>query len=95
MKNRHQILEFKVKNINPYLVEGDDLVILSITKTICDVPKMVFGSKPVDDGNLILNDYEKEELIKKEPKSKEFIKPLISAKTYLNNVNRWVLWLRI
>jgi len=85
--------EVKVKNINPYLVEGDDIVILKRYKPISDFPPMTFGSKPVDDGNLILNDKEKEELIKKEPKSKEFIRPLISAKTYLNNVNRWVLWL--
>lgn len=85
--------ELKVNNITPYLTSGDDIVILKRYKPLSDVPPMTFGSKPVDDGNLILNDDEKEELIKKEPKSKEIIKPLISAKTYLNNVNRWVLWL--
>lgn len=54
---------------------------------------MVFGSKPVDDGNLILDDIEKEQLLKIEPKSAKFIKPMISGKQYLYNENRWCLWL--
>jgi hypothetical protein len=85
--------EIKVKNINPYLVEGDDLIVLKRSKPLSDVPKMIFGSKPVDDGNLILNDEEKDILIKIDPDSEKFIRPMISNKEYLYNKNRWALWL--
>lgn len=85
--------EIKVKNINPYLVEGNDIIILKRTKPLNDIPEITFGSKPVDGGHLILSDEEKNNIIKKEPASSKYIKPLISGKEYLNNKHRWCLWL--
>ncbi|MEZ4941149.1 MAG: DNA methyltransferase [Saprospiraceae bacterium] len=85
--------ERKVKNISPYLVEGNDTLILSRTNAICEVPKMSWGNKPVDGGNLILNDEEKLSLLKTEPLSQKYILPLISAKEYLHGINRWCIWL--
>jgi hypothetical protein len=85
--------EIKVKNINPYLVEGNDIIILKRTKPLNDIPEITFGSKPVDGGHLILSDEEKDDIIRKEPTSSKYIKPLISGKEYLNNKHRWCLWL--
>jgi hypothetical protein len=85
--------ERTAKNINPYLVEGSETLILSRTKPICNVPKMTWGNKPVDGGNLILTDEEKSELEKMEPLSHKYILPLISAKEYLHGINRWCIWL--
>lgn len=89
-----EAFEVKVKNINPYLVEGDDLTISKRTKPIYNVPNILFGSMPNDGGNLILSDDEKDKLIKEEPYSEKFIKPLLSAKQYLNGGTRWCLWLK-
>ncbi len=47
-------MQLSVKNINPYLVEGKDFAISTRKKSICNVPEMVKGSQPTDDGNLIL-----------------------------------------
>jgi len=69
----HQI---KARNINPYLVDYEDLVVLSRSKSICGVQEMIYGNKPVDDGNLILNNTEKEHLVSIEPKIQPFIKNL-------------------
>ncbi|MFZ2656561.1 MAG: DNA methyltransferase [Victivallales bacterium] len=85
--------EMSAININPYLVEMSDVVVLSRKKTICKVPEIIYGNKPVDDGNLILTDDEKIILISSEPLCNKFIRPLISAKEYLNNQKRWCLWL--
>jgi type I restriction-modification system DNA methylase subunit len=82
-----------VKNINPYLVEGNDLVILKRRKPICDVSEISFGSMPNDGGYLLLNDSEKDELISSEPKAAQVIKPLLSANEVLNNKTRWCIWL--
>lgn len=86
--------ETQVKNINPYLVEGNDFVIGSRNKTICPVPEMVKGSQPTDGGNLILSDLEKAELIIKNPLVEKYILPFISAKEFLHNDKRWCLWLK-
>jgi len=85
--------ELKVKNINPYLVEGKDFVIGSRKKAICNVPEMVKGSQPTDGGNLLLSDEEKETLIKNNPNAEKCIFRFISAKEFLHNEKRWCLWL--
>lgn len=85
--------ELKVKNINPYLVEGNDITILKRSYPICDVPEISFGSMPNDDGNLLLSDEEKIEFINNEPDAGKYIKPLLSAREFLNNKKRWCLWL--
>jgi hypothetical protein len=82
-----------VKNINPYLVEGKDFAITTRKKSIANVPEMIKGSQPTDDGNLILNDEEKIAFINKEPQAEKFIKPLMSAKEFLHNQKRWCFWL--
>lgn len=86
-------LEIKVKNINPYLIEGKDILIEKRTKPLCEVPQMSFGNMPLDGGHLLLSDEEKNELLKKEPGVQKFILPLISAYEYLNGIGRWCLWL--
>ncbi|KXK38594.1 MAG: hypothetical protein UZ09_BCD002001363 [Bacteroidetes bacterium OLB9] len=51
--------EIKAKNINPYLVDAKDILITKRTNPLCNVPKMSFGNMPLDGGNLILSDEEK------------------------------------
>ncbi len=85
--------ELKVKNINPYLVDAKDILITKRTNPICNVPKMSFGNMPLDGGNLILSNEEKNDFIIKEPKAEKYILPLISAYEFLNGKKRWCLWL--
>jgi len=85
--------EKNVKNINPYLVEGDDIVVLSRSKPLVDVPKMSFGNMPLDGGNLLIADEEIEAFLKDEPMAKKYVLPLISAREFLNGKKRWCLWL--
>jgi len=85
--------ELKAKNITPYLVEGRDISIVSRTNTINNVPKMVYGNKPVEGGNLIFSESEKKAFLEIEPKALKFIKPLISAREFLHGDDRWCLWL--
>lgn len=86
--------EIKVKNINPYLVEGKDLVVLKRRTPISKVPEISFGSMPNDGGHFLFTEEEKQEFLKVEPKAEKFIKPLLSAHEFLNGKNRWCLWLK-
>jgi hypothetical protein len=82
-----------VKNINPYLVEGKDIVMEKRRKPLCDIPTISFGSMPNDGGNFLLTDEEKEQLIHDEPTSEKYIKQLLSASEFLNGKSKWCLWL--
>ena len=85
--------EVKVKNINPYLIEGNDIVVVKQRKSICNAKPIAFGSMPNDGGNFLFTDDEKIDFLKIEPKAEPYIKPLLSAKEFLNNEKRWCLWL--
>jgi hypothetical protein len=90
---KKEALEKKVKNINPYLVEGDDIVVTKRTKPLCKVNAMTRGNQATDGGFLLLDDNEKIELCNKYNDIYEIIKPVVSAKEFLNNINRWCFWL--
>jgi hypothetical protein len=85
--------EIKVKNINPYLLKGNDTVVLKRRKPICNVSEISFGSMPNDGGHLLLDDEVKNEIVKQYPIIKKWIKPLVSAHEFLNGKKRWCLWL--
>jgi len=87
-------MAIQVRNINPYLVDYDDIVIVNRRKPICNVPNVVMGNKPNDDGNFLFTDKEKEAFLQKEPDSERFFKPFVSAKEFLHNEKRWCLWLK-
>ena len=87
------------KNINPYLLDAPNIVVCSRNKSICDVPQMIYGNKPVDGGNLIFSKEEKDFLLQKNPKSRKWIHPLIGANELIKNKPtkndkiRFCLWL--
>jgi len=85
--------EKKVKQINPYLVDSENILITSRSKPICNVPKLNFGSMPNDNGFLLMDEDERVDLLKKEPGAKKYIKPLVSAREYFHGDKRYCLWL--
>ena len=86
--------ETKVKNINPYLVEGIDNFLRSVSNPICNVPKMQSGSAARDGGYLILTDEEKKNMVTNNPGCKKFLNRFISGDDIINNVIRWCIWLK-
>ena len=82
-----------VDNINAYLVEAPDVFIDSRSTTICDVPKMTTGNRPADGGHLIIEAEDYENFVKKEPHAIKYIKKLTGAAEYINNKERYCLWL--
>ena len=80
-------------NINAYLIDGDDLWIFSRNKPISDVPQMISGNRPTDGGYLLLDEMDKEELLKADPLSEKFIKQFMMGYEFINGVKRYCLWL--
>ncbi len=83
----------KVKNINPYLYEGKDIILFKRTSPICDSPIMTYGSMPNEGGHLLLSEEEKDLLIKNEPASEHFIRPFVMGEELINDIPRYCLWL--
>ena len=82
-------------NINPYLVDGPDVLVTSQGSPLCDVPRMTAGNKPADGGNLILSQEERDAIVKDDPKADSYIKRYVGSRDFINNDEiRYCLWLR-
>lgn len=83
-----------VDNINFYLNDAPNIFVEKRENPIClGLPKMRKGSTPIDGGNLIIEEDEYENFLRREPWTKKYIKPLIGAEEFLNNKKRYCLWL--
>ena len=86
--------EIRVKNINPYLVEGKDMFITTRTKPLCNVPEIIKGSETTDDGHFMLTLEEVNQLKEKYPESSKFIRPFVGGGDFINGNVRYCLWLK-
>ena len=82
------------KNINPYLVDADNVFIVSRKTPISDVPKMFIGCEMKDDGNYVMNEEEKNLFLQKEPQAEKFIHPYMMGKDFIARKSRYCLWLK-
>ena len=80
-------------NINSYLIDGDNILVQSRNKPLCNIPKMIYGNKPADGGHLIIEDEELSDFLASDPKAEKYIHPLLGAAEYINGKKRWCLWL--
>ena len=84
----------KVSKINAYLVEADNLVLQNRRQHInCFEIDMQNGGKPVDGGNLLLSNDEKDDLLSKDKDAIKWIKRYVMGDEFINGIDRWCLWL--
>ena len=89
--NDNQIIH--ADNINGYLLNAPTIFIEKNSKPLCDVPPMIRGSSPIDDGNLLMTIDEKEEYLKNEPQGEKFLRPFMMGKDFIERKPRWCFWL--
>jgi hypothetical protein len=85
--------ELKVKNINSYLIEGKDFTISKRTRPLCNFPEMNYGSMPNEGGYLLMNEEEKDLLLKRAPAAKKFVRQFVMGEELINSIPRYCLWL--
>lgn len=81
------------KNINGYLLDAPDIFVESRQKPLCSVPEIGIGNKPIDGGNYLFTEDEKNAFVKKEPRTEKYFKKWLGSDEFINRYNRWCLWL--
>jgi hypothetical protein len=81
------------RNINPYLIDGPNVVLPRRPRPISKVPEIGIGNKPIDDGNYLFTTEEKLAFIALEPSSERWFRRWLGAIEFLNGIERWCLWL--
>lgn len=84
--------------LTPYLFDAGTvvnrhLVVEETSRPLCDVPQLVIGSKPIDEGHYIFSGEERAAFLHKEPAAKKFLHPFIGTDEFLYNLDRWILYL--
>ncbi|EJD64878.1 hypothetical protein HMPREF9156_00753 [Scardovia wiggsiae F0424] len=86
-----------VDKINAYLISAPNIFITARSQkngtrnTNLDIA--VFGSMPVDGGNLLINTQSEYDEITQDPVAYKYTKRYVNSKELINNINRWCFWL--
>ena len=88
-ESRHAVL-------SPYLFDASGLadphlVVAEESAPINGLSQLITGSKPIDNGNYILDAEQREELMVAEPEAPPYIRPFVGAREYLQGKERWIL----
>lgn len=85
-------LEVEATTINAYGIDAATVFIENRTKPLCDAPPMVSGNKPIDNGNYLFTPEEKKKFVEKEPMSASLFKRWLGGAEFINNIERWCLY---
>jgi hypothetical protein len=80
-------------NINPYLIDGPNIIAAARMAPIGNIQLIANGSIPADGGNLILSPDERDALVATESRAKRWIRPYLGAEGFIRNEYRYCLWL--
>lgn len=80
--------------INAYLLDAPNVIIGRRNGSISGFPEMVFGNKPTDGGFLILDKYERDQLLADYPEARPLIRRYEGADSYINGEERYCLWIK-
>jgi hypothetical protein len=80
--------------INAYLADAPDVIMGTRRTTLSDaLPPMSYGSKPVDDGNLMFSLAERDALLKEWPESQKFIRRIVGSEEIVGSTWKYCLWI--
>lgn len=82
-----------VQNINGYLLDADNIFVEGRNKSICDVPVIGIGNMPIDGGNYLFTEDEKNNFLEKEPRAEKWFRPWVGSHEFINRYYRYCLWL--
>lgn len=80
-------------SINPYLSAGNSVIVTKTHKQPVELPKLCFGAMPYDNGNLILDRFQKEDFISNNPNLAYLVKRLMGSQEFINDLYRYCLWI--
>lgn len=83
-----------VDAISPYLTASDGNVIVGKRRdSVSGLPKMDYGSKPVDGGALSLSGDEADELVAGDPEAKQFLRRYMGSAELIRGIRRHCIWI--
>jgi hypothetical protein len=83
-----------VDSIGPYLIPVGNVIVQKAPRPLNGLPRMDYGNKPTDGGNLILDRAAKDALVAARPEAARFIRAYVGSTEFINGVPRFCLWVK-
>lgn len=80
-------------HINAYLVSGPNVMVNKISRSPDERSELIWGNKPADGGNLLLDFSERAALIEAHPEAAQFIRPFPGSSEFIGGALRYCLWI--
>lgn len=80
-------------SISPYLCVGSRAIVDKQNNPPKGLPKMCFGCMPYDNGNLLLNEVERNNFVNQNPAYSKLIKQIYGSYEFINDVKRYCFWI--
>ena len=89
-------LESHHGQLSPYLfdasgLKNSHLAVYESSNPINGMKKLIIGSKPIDGGNYIFNEIQRDQFLNLEPDATMFMHPYIGAQEFIRGETRWIL----
>lgn len=94
VSNDAEVMANEVGHINAYLVAGKDVIVEKATKPLAAISEMVFGSKPVDGGHLLMSQDELDTLQLNQHERMRFIRPILGSEEFIGGKQRFCVWIK-
>ena len=90
--------ESRHASLTPYLFDGSGiadrhLVIDETSQPLSGQPKLIIGSKPIDDRNYIFDGDQRRDFLEREPGAAKYMHAFIGSEEFINGGERWILYL--
>ena len=84
--------------LSPYLFDASGLtdprvVVRESGRPLNGLPKLITGSKPIDDGHYIFRVGERDAFLREEPGAEPYLRPFVGSREFLQGGERWILHL--
>lgn len=85
--------EHSARNINPYLVDADDILVVPRSAALsAELPEINAGSTPIDWNFLCVNEGEVDE-VRADPIAAKYLRRYVGGKELIHDLERWCLWM--
>lgn len=88
-----QFVRKNATQINSYLLDAPEVCMQKLGKSISQLAPMNYGSMPIDNGHLIIDDYDIDSILSERPADTKFIRTYIGGEELLNGKERKCLWI--
>lgn len=82
----------EVQAISPYLVPGN-AIIGDKSSPLANLPTMVKGNMPYDNGLLLLSSEEERAFVSEYPEAQKYLRHVVGSDEFINGKERWCLWI--